>query len=48
MTNGTENTRPLNLPAALPEQGVLVLQLYSTRAVEPDKARGEFLRNMIT
>jgi hypothetical protein len=47
MTNGTENTRPLNLPAALPEQGVLVLQLYSTRAVEPDKARGEFLRNMI-
>ena len=47
MTNGTENTRPLNLPAILPGQGVLVLQLYPNRTVEPAKARGEFLRNMI-
>jgi hypothetical protein len=47
MTNGTENTRPLNLPAALPDQGVLVLQLYPNWTAEPDKARGEFLRNMM-
>jgi hypothetical protein len=47
MTNGTENTRPLNPAATLPEQGVLVLQLYPNWTVEPDKARGEFLRNMI-
>jgi hypothetical protein len=45
VTNGTENTRPLNLPAALPDQGVLVLQLYPNWTVEPDKARGDFLRN---
>jgi hypothetical protein len=47
MTNGTENTRLLNLPAILPGQGVLVLQSYPNWTVEPDKVRGEFLRNLI-